>query len=382
MKLRFLGILAFGALALTACIREEALNAEADIESVDSIWVDAQIKAGILKGKPRVTNDKIVFLIRKNVNLSTLELAPEFHLTEGAVIEPPSGTMRSFSTPQSYTVTSESGEWSKRYEVSFEYDKVSNFYHFEHWDYDTGKRYHTFYEMTEDGLRQNIWDSGNAGYALTGMGKSAMEYPTVSDDNGYAGKCVRLETKDTGEFGTKVNMNIASGNLFFGEFALAYAVMNPLKATKFGLPIVTSKPMELKGYYKYKAGEVFVDENKQPVAGRKDACDIYGVLYTVDPLDFVALNGADVLSSERIVALARIEDAGEPSDWTRFELTFKGRDADGNFTVEDYPFDEELLEQDGYGIAVVFSSSVEGAYFRGAIGSTLYVDEVELVYKD
>ena len=35
-----------------------------------------------------------------------------------------------------------------------------------------------------------------------------------------------------------------------------------------------------------------------------------------------------------------------------------------------------------YKLGIVFSSSVDGAYFRGAVGSTLYIDEVELICEE
>ena len=39
--------------------------------------------------------------------------------------------------------------------------------------------------------------------------------------------------------------------------------------------------------------------------------------------------------------------------------------------------------QDGkYKLSIVLSSSVEGAYFKGAVGSTLYVDELELISEE
>ena len=40
--------------------------------------------------------------------------------------------------------------------------------------------------------------------------------------------------------------------------------------------------------------------------------------------------------------------------------------------------DKELLANKGYNLAVVFSSSEEGASFQGAIGSCLLVDKVRL----
>ena len=43
--------------------------------------------------------------------------------------------------------------------------------------------------------------------------------------------------------------------------------------------------------------------------------------------------------------------------------------------------DQEKLKKGGYNVAIVFSSSKDGGNFNGAIGSTLYIDEVELIYK-
>ena len=42
--------------------------------------------------------------------------------------------------------------------------------------------------------------------------------------------------------------------------------------------------------------------------------------------------------------------------------------------------DLEKLQNDGYNLAIVFASSVKGDLFEGAVGSTLYIDEVELSY--
>jgi hypothetical protein len=43
----------------------------------------------------------------------------------------------------------------------------------------------------------------------------------------------------------------------------------------------------------------------------------------------------------------------------------------------------KLKLQDGkYKLSIVLSSSVKGAYFKGAVGSTLYVDELELISEE
>lgn len=42
--------------------------------------------------------------------------------------------------------------------------------------------------------------------------------------------------------------------------------------------------------------------------------------------------------------------------------------------------DKEKLRNGKYNIAIVFTSSLEGDHFNGAIGSTLLIDEAELIY--
>ena len=46
------------------------------------------------------------------------------------------------------------------------------------------------------------------------------------------------------------------------------------------------------------------------------------------------------------------------------------------------PIDEELLKMGGYSLALVFSSSKTGDTFEGAVGSTLYIDEIEFTYQE
>lgn len=147
----------------------------------------------------------------------------------------------------------------------------------------------------------------------------------------------------------------------------------PREATAFGLQLVGGKPVKLTGYYKYKAGETFTDAHYNVCPDRKDTADIYAVVYEVDPQKFVSLNGDDVLTSDRIVMMARIADPGEPAEWKRFEEPFR--------LLPGKTFSDERLRNDGYAITVVCTSSRQGAYFEGAVGSTLYVDELRVVWE-
>lgn len=373
MKLNYLIIGLFGLLPFTSCIQDEAPNAEADIVAVDPAWIKESLENDLLISMPIVENDKVIFLVKKGADLS--HLAPKFILTPDASITPANGKFLNFTKPQYYVVTSADGEWKKEYEVSFVSAGAITSYRFEHWEY-IGKPvpYQRFYEVSPgDDQKRYIWASGNSGFALTGAAKTSEDYPTVSNDFGVDGKCVKLETKSTGRFGLDVGMPIAAGNLFIGEFNAANAVTSPLKATKFGMPILESKPLALRGYYKYKAGQVFTDKNNSVVADGKDACDIYAVVYETDASS-PKLDGSNILSSDRVVCRARIESPGEPSDWTFFDIPFV--DMNGK------TFDYERLKNNQYNIAIVFSSSIDGAYFNGAVGSTLYIDEVKLVCED
>lgn len=347
---------------LASCIKDEAPNAEADI-------LTCTVSRDILKMDPIITNEKITILVKKDTPMNSL--APQFTLTPGATISPASGTERDFTTPQFYTVTSEDGKWKKKYEVAFIDAGLSTIYHFEDFRLISNGKYQIFYE--KDALGNNImdWASGNPGYSLTFMAQSPEEYPTISSDKGKEGKCLKLETKSTGSFGEGVNMPIAAGNLFMGTFDVKNALQNALKATKFGMPF-EFVPTYITGYYKYKAGSVFTEDGK-PVDNKKDKCDIYAIFYETDD-NVKTLDGTNALTSPNLISIARIDNQKETDEWTQFYIPFVG--------MPGKTIDKNKLEQGKYNISIVFSSSIEGDKFKGAVGSTLYIDEVQLMYKD
>ena len=376
-------VLGAAALLLSSCIREEALNAECDITGVDDAWLQQKKSEGFLVGSPEIDNHSVHFSISKTASRTAVD--PRFTLTPGASIylddgagrTPGNGVVRDFSTPQTYTVVSEDGAWSKQYEVSFTYPQPIELCSFEHFGLDATGRYHVFYELdAETGERHSYWDSGNGGYAISGMAKRTEDYPTVSEAAGYRGNCVRLETRSTGGFGLQLRpkMPIAAGNLFIGHFAVGQAVQFPRQATAFGLQLVESKPLYFSGWYKYTAGEVFTDAENNVMPERHDTADIYAVLYECDPKDFQALDGDNVLTSDRIVSLARIDEPGEPQEWTHFREPFR--------PMNGKTFDEARLAQNGYAIAIVATSSRQGAYFEGAVGSVLYIDELRIEWEE
>lgn len=349
------------------------------------------------KGNPRIDNNRVSFTVPYDADRSAL--APKFYLTPGAhltamvdgvEVADANGMTRDFSTPQTYTAHSEDGQWSKPYEVTFELEArpVEKWaLDFENFELDPSGRYQVWFEMDANDAsnpRRNYWASGNPGYNLTGLGSSPEVFPTTAAEGGVSGKCIKLETKDTGMYGmnTKPKMPIAAGNLFIGEFELSKASRFPRKATKFGLPLVRKKPVTLEGYYKYKAGAKFTDAKKKVQPTMHDTADIYAVVYEIDPDNFVPLDGDNILTASNIALMARIDKPAEfegdmselaAADWVHFSEPFK--------PMNGKEFDAERLARGGYAIAIVMTSSRQGAYFEGAIGSTLYVDQLRVVYE-
>ena len=348
---------------IVSCIKDEAPNAECDIERV--ILNNADI-LGVTIG-----NDRVVISAKPTIDLTSL--SPEFILTPGATIYPESGTNHDFSTGVTYTVTSEDRKWSKDYEIKFNLSGPKTKYNFENFRIENNP-YCIFYEINQGNVQD--WASGNSGFALSGEGTSPELYPTYYSEDAKEGRyALKLETKSTGSFGEKLKKPIASGSLFLGSFNTTSAIINPLKATQFGKDIVFSlKPLWLKGWYKYKAGANFTNKESQIIADRKDIFDVYAVLFDVTDLPANAnyLTGDNVLTSDAIVAIARLDNGEETDEYIEFNIPFEYRQEYDKNKQEDYK----------YRLTIVFSSSKTGDVFEGAVGSVLLIDDVELICEE
>ena len=357
-------------LAVTSCIQNEALNVEAAIDGcsgsdIQQCLIDPNEFTVQLYASRAADPSKI------NIN---------FNLPAGASIVPVQRfTEDGINTynfkdenPRLFKVTSEDGAFSAIYTIRLWQTEMPFTY-----DFETLSSDNPYHKFTEDNpssgtiIRRLELASGNPGFELTKMAKAPDGYPTVQVNGGVdGGKCVKLETKDTGSFGSMVKMYIASGNLFIGSFEVGQALSgNSMKATHFGFPFFYY-PLRLEGWYKYKAGPTFSSKGK-PVEG-KDECDIYGVLYeTDDNVQF--LDGSTSLNSPNIVALARnIKELPETDIWKQFNFKFEPQNGKS--------IDPDKLGKGIYKLAIVFSSSVDGAKFEGAVGSTLYIDKVTIAH--
>lgn len=369
-------MMAIACIALTACKKEEFKNPECDIISA---WVQGDEYAACFFQPSQMhiddipsTTTELVFTVRP---ASSHRLPVFFTVSEGATASPASGSVQDFSAgPVTYTVTSEDGAYSRRYTVYMRPPEAPVTISFEHVGtaVQGSSRYHVFCEINANGDTNRIWASGNQGYAITQSNATPEMFPTRSVNDGYVGKGVCLTTKDAGPMGHLMNKPIAAGNLFIGEFNINAVLTNALKSTVFGMP-VNKVPTRVEGYYKYMPGAEFTNAQMQVDPNRTDEANIYAVFFRNqdDEGNPVKLYGDNVMTSPCVVMTAQVASLPATAEWTRFEMDFEGG-----------AVDLQLLANYGYSMTLVFSSSKGGDAFEGAIGSMLYIDEVQVTYEN
>ena len=390
--MRFVKLIAValvGSSTLSSCFKDEPLNAECDIEQA-YIHVDNPLEIFYQKSDTLVsvlaTAEDVNFVVRKNTDRSNF--APMFRLTAGATISPENGSTHDFSNgPVEYTVTSEDGNYTRHYRVNVIYSKDIMEYNFEHFFLNTTpenhkNRFYVWSDQDETGQNLNNWATGNGGFRVATPAATPPEgFPTIPFSEEEHETCVQLITRKTNSWGDGMHMPIAAGNLFLGEFDLSQATkankdgLRGVLATKFGLPI-SSQPITFSGFYKYKRGEKVTDKNFEEVADAKDYGSIYAVFYDnhdAEGKPFV-LHGDDVLSSDQIVSIANLGAIDDTPEWTAFNI---------NFQIQPGKvIDPVKLANRGYNLAIVSSSSIKGATFEGAVGSTLWIDNFSIKCAD
>jgi len=392
MKINVIAI-ALCCCCMTSCIKDEAPSKECDIESA---WIEGEEyeqyfyqKTEMRKEKISSTEININFSVRSLISLST-QIPLNFKISEGATIEPANGSIQDFTKGTvAYTVTSEDGEWKRTYNVTFkEAPLPAEKFSFEHVETRKEKtllaetnEIHIFYELVSgsdaSGVPDYCWATGNSGYALTMKDAKPEAFPTYSTPDGKVGRGVCLNTLSAGAMGEWMHKPIAAGSLFLGKFLVDFVVTDALKATQFGVPN-SKEPVRITGWYKYKPGEKFTDMDMKEYPDRTDEASIYAVFYrnTDDEGNTYALDGHDVedldklMENPQIYKVARVASLPATDTWTQWEMFFQGKDAPN-----------DIVAAQGFNLALVFSSSKRGAQFEGAIGSTLYIDEVEVSYE-
>lgn len=336
-------------LLMVSCIADEPENPEADIEQ---FIVDPEaLSSGTIIDQ---ANRKILLYLKPEAFQAGI--TPSLMLSSGATATPAPGTLINFDQTVYYTVTSESGENSKVYEV--EIVEIGNWtFNFETWSaHPTNK-----YEFPLDN-NVELWSSGNPGVALAGVAQQADAYPTRSTPNGLDGTTAAELRTIPGTFLSEfLGIRLFAGSFFLGDFNSEQALANPLAATEFGQPYF-DMPAKFTGYYSYVPGSVFQDQDGNSMAGETDKFSLYAVLFNGPE----RLNGSNINTSDRVVARAEVpNNVPAVSNLTRFEIPFEyipGRTPGNNLMV-----------------AIVASSSYQGDQYKGAIGSRMVVDSLRII---
>lgn len=372
-KVLFISFLSMLTLA-TSCIKEEGLDKEADILSM-TIEDDGFITSIVNE----MTREVTIIMGGNIEKYKNGVIVPEIKTSPRSTVSPASFepvTLNNYRHP--YTVRAEDGGLKSYNLILSTYKPLIQ--DFEHWNLiypGTGKE---FWAPADP-----LWDCGNSGIRI--LYSENTPFPTRWINDGRPGsegeRSLFLETK----YGKRNNeldimdIPIFSGSMFRGLFETNMG--DPLLSTKFGQPHPSylGKPIALTAWYKYKAGSPYVSweyngKKKQVTedSNKKDTFDLYAVLFKVSKNKEGAnfyLSGKNINKFEidEIVAYTPLENPGEKSEW--FEYTAK-------FTHK-----EELnYELYNYKLAVVLASSSQGANYMGAVGSTLIVDDLRVVFEN
>lgn len=210
------------------------------------------------------------------------------------------------------------------------------------------------------------WDSSNKGSA--GATNNASNNVTTST----------TDVKHSGTYGAqlkskKVLIAFAAASIYTGQ--LDHLVSTKGAVLNWGVPF-TGRPTSLKGWYRYDPVAIDNSKNTQPstapAKGEMDQCAIYWALttsiITVDNTD-IAGTFPNWQTDPRVVAYG--------------ELPLSQCTSTNEQLVEfEIPVEYHSLTTKPTYLIVCASSSRYGDYFHGGAGSTLYLDDFELVYGD
>lgn len=197
-----------------------------------------------------------------------------------------------------------------------------------------------------------FWDSANPG-AAGFIGSSTC--PETEDV--VKGKAARMESKYAA-------IAFAAGNLYIGKFGRVEGIGATLDWGKE----FTGMPSALKGYFKYIPKPI--DKTKPPydnMIGKTDKCQIQIFLTDWDApflINTTASQFVDLANDPHIIALGRMETDETITEYKEFTI----------------PLEYRSHRKPKY-VVISCCASYLGDYFTGGVGSTLLVDEFELIYK-
>ena len=201
----------------------------------------------------------------------------------------------------------------------------------------------------------DFWGTGNPGAA------SFIGNLTTPTNDAVSGQAACLETKDA-------FIKLGAGNIFTGDFQLdgTNGILH------FGRPF-TSFPTALRLHYKYTSATIdrIGDEvgSLENLRGRPDSCHI-----------FIALS--DKSEPYEIRTKPTVRQLFDKNDRNIIAYgEFINGESVSSYQQLTIPLEYRATNRTPKYIIIVCAASKYGDYFIGGVGSTLFIDEMELVYE-
>ncbi len=213
----------------------------------------------------------------------------------------------------------------------------------------------------------SFWDTGNRGATTVGNSNSV---PTDDTSIG-SGKAAFLESKF-------IVIKFAAGNIFTGKYLKTDGTNGILG---FGRPFA-GFPTKMSFDYKFKTAEItrIGDDKYQYLMGRPDSCQVYIALWHVPAGQEEEYNG------EKFPLIIRTKPGANQSLFSKddprviaYGSMTKGETVSA-WTTETITLDYKTMDKAPTHILVVASSSKYGDFFVGGPGSTLTLDNINLIY--
>ena len=207
----------------------------------------------------------------------------------------------------------------------------------------------------------SFWDTSNQGAASFG-GSNTTETTSVVHGGSKAAK---LESKF-------IVIKFAAASLYTGSFGALIGTKGAW--LNWGVPF-TARPTALKGYMQYAPASINKVGSNLPAGtpgkGSPDQCGMYCALLSealvVDNTDMSTFPNWE--TDSRVIAYGTLP-------------TSQNVHSNGQWKEVNIPLVYRDLTRKPTHLLVVFSASKYGDYFHGGEGSTLYLDDFELVYGD
>lgn len=214
---------------------------------------------------------------------------------------------------------------------------------------------------------KSFWDSSNPG-TTTGPGVLVNINPTQGSTS------IKHSGNQSAELKSQYKVKFAAASLYTGTFGgldgLSGAKIN------FGQPF-SSRPIALKGYFQYAPANITsngVGSSGILKEGDTDICSIFIILskgiYQVNNTDTsTLLTEEKVKSTDLFIAYGELpasECVSTNGQWKEFNIPLK--------------YKEEAFGEKPTHLIIVCTSSKYGDYFTGGEGSTMYLDDFELIY--